>query len=87
MDYDYMQEMETIINGYDELQCLLFEYQGNEAEKCYLPVSLLEKMNEQLRDTFTNIRSESFVQNEVLKELYKKVGIDNQDQQKVVVIA
>lgn len=84
MDIDYLAEMETIICGYEEIQCLLDHYQDNDAEKCYLPVNLLEKMNEQLRDTVANIRSETVVREELVKELFKKVGIVEGNQPKAV---
>lgn len=57
-DYDYVKEMGTLISGYEELCWLMREYQNNEAEKGYLPVNLMEKMNEQLRDYYSTLISD-----------------------------
>ena len=57
-NYDYVKEMGTLISGYEELCWLMREYQNNESEKGYLPVNLMEKMNEQLRDHYSTLASD-----------------------------
>jgi len=57
-EYDYVKEMDKLISGYEELCWLMSEYQNNEAENGFLPVNLLEKMNEQLRDHYSTLASD-----------------------------
>ncbi len=57
-EYDYVKEMDKLISGYEELCLLMSEYQNNESEKGFLPVNLLEKMNEQLRDHYSTLASD-----------------------------
>ena len=57
-EYNYVDALEQLIEGYQELQWLLSEYQGNDSEKGYLPASLMSGMNQQLSDYVAGMLSE-----------------------------
>ncbi len=75
MDYEYLDEMEKLISGYDELWHLLDEQRNNESDNHYLPVNLLGGMNQQLRDLHCNIATESRLQRVLIENSHKKLSL------------
>jgi len=71
-EYDYIVEMENLITAYEELCWLMSEHQNNESEKGFLPVKLMEKMNDQLRDHFSHVSSELRITKDCMNQLLEQ---------------